>query len=304
MPSSKTAQSQYLLARHIIAHVIEQKFGRGHHLVETGLAERFGVSRTLIRAALKRLAKESIVEPHRNQGYFLLRPWDKIDGRVIVIPPSIKDDLYRLIVRDRIGGRIPERTTQVALSERYGADRGVLLRVLETMADEGIVAKNKGHGWTFLPTISTETALRNSYDFRQVLEPSGILLPTFRPDVKALDRLRAAHSALLARTDAASGPHLFDLDTEFHETIASFTGNAFFVQAIQQQNRLRRLIEYRGYANRRRVRSWLREHLAIIDVLKAGKVGRASQLMTRHLEMAHRATSLPSKRRGTASRKS
>ena len=301
MPSSKTAQSQYLLARHIIAHVFEQKFARGHHLVETGLAERFGVSRTLIRAALKRLAKESIVEPRRNQD-ISCSPWDRIDGRHL-IPPSIKDDLYRRIVRDRIGGR-SRSARRVALSERYGADRGVLLRVLETMADEGIVAKNKGHGWTFLPTISTETALRNSYDFRRVLEPSGILLPTFRPDVKALERLRAAHLALLARTDAASGPHLFDLDTEFHETIASFTGNAFFVQAIQQQNRLRRLIEYRGYTNRRRVRSWLREHLAIIDALKAGKVGRASQLMTRHLEMAHRATSLPSRRRVTASRRS
>ena len=40
--------------------------------------------------------------------------------------------------------------------------------------------KNKGHGWTFLPTINDETSLRNSYDFRRVLEPSGILLTTFR----------------------------------------------------------------------------------------------------------------------------
>ena len=57
---------------------------------------------------------------------------------------------------------------------------------------------------------------------------------------------------------------------------------------MQQQNRLRRLMEYRGYGNRRRVRVWLREHLAILDALAAGKCGRAAQLMDRHLERAHR----------------
>jgi DNA-binding GntR family transcriptional regulator len=289
MQQSKKVQGQYLLARQIVAYVFEQKLDRGHHLVETGLAHRFAVSRTLIRAALKRLANESIVEPRRNQGFFLLKAWDQLDGRVITLPPTVEDGLYRRIIRDRISGRIPERITQVALLQRYDADRGALMRVLETMSDEGIVRKNKGHGWTFLPTISNEVSLRNSYDFRRMLEPNGILLNTFRIDQIALDRIRAAHITLLARANIASGPHLFDLDAEFHETIASFTQNSFFIQAVQQQNRLRRLLEYRGYENRRRVRTWVKEHLAIIDALKANKIGLASQSMTSHLDKALRA---------------
>lgn len=288
MRQSKEAQGQFLLARQIVAYVFEQKLDQGHHLVETALADRFGVSRTLIRASLKRLADERIVEPRRNQGFFLLKSWDQLDGRVITVPPSVEDALYRRVVRDRISGKIPERITQVALIERYGADRSAMLRVLQTMADEGIVAKNKGHGWTFLPTINTEASVLNSYDFRRTLEPNGILLNSFRPDATALERLRAAHVALLSRADTASGPHLFDLDTEFHETIASFTNNSFFLQAIQQQNRLRRLMEYRGYENRRRVRVWVREHLAIIDALEANRRGLASKLMHEHLDKAYR----------------
>lgn len=296
MPQTKKAQGQFLLARQIVAHVLEQKLDKGHHLVETALAERFGVSRTLIRASLKRLAKESVVEPRRNQGFFLRKGWDRLDGGVIAIPPSIEDSLYRRIVRDRIAGKIPERITQVALIERYGSDRVAILRVLETMSDEGIITKNKGHGWTFLPTISTEASVRNSYDFRCMLEPSGMLLESFRVDPIALERLRAAHLALLSRADTASGPHLFDLDAEFHETIASFTRNSFFIQAVQQQNRLRRLMEYRGYENRRRVRVWVGEHLAVVDALEANKRGLASQLMTEHLDRAYRnAASIPPK---------
>jgi DNA-binding GntR family transcriptional regulator len=47
MSKTKKAQGQFLLARQIVAHVFERKLDRGHHLVETALAERFGVSRTL-----------------------------------------------------------------------------------------------------------------------------------------------------------------------------------------------------------------------------------------------------------------
>lgn len=304
MRQSKEAQGQFLLARQIVAYVFEQKLDRGHHMVETALAQRFGVSRTLIRASLNRLADEKIVEPRRNQGFFLLKAWDQLDGRMIAVPPSVEEGLYRRIVRDRISGRIPERVTQIALAARYGADRAALLRVLQTMADEGIVTKNKGHGWTFLPTINTETSILNSYDFRRTLEPNGILLTSFRADPAALERMRAGHLALLARAETASGTHLFDLDTEFHETIASFTRNSFFIQAIQQQNRLRRLMEYRGYENRRRIRVWVREHLAIIEALEAGKLGRASQLMTEHLDKAYRnAASLSMSKPGKAGRR-
>jgi DNA-binding GntR family transcriptional regulator len=42
-------------------------------------------------------------------------------------------------------------------------------------------------------------------------------------------------------------------------------------------------MEYRGYENRRRVRVWVKEHLAIIEALAANKYGRASQLMHEHL---------------------
>jgi DNA-binding GntR family transcriptional regulator len=288
MSRPQKAQSQLLLARQIVAYVLEHKFEKGHHLVETTLATRSGVSRTLVRASLKHLEKEGMVEPRRNQGFFLLRRWDELNVGAISVPPSAADALYRRIVRDRMSAKIPEKITQVALMERYSADRGALLRALETMADEGIVTKNKGHGWTFLPTINTENSVRNSYDFRRILEPSGILLPSFRVDPVALERLRVTHLAVQADSNTTSGSHLFDLDAEFHETVASFTGNSFYFQAIQQQNRLRRLLEYRGYANWPRVRDWVREHLTIIDVLAAKKFSRASQLMTEHLNKAHR----------------
>jgi DNA-binding GntR family transcriptional regulator len=288
MQYRRRAQGQYVLARQILAYVRDGRLEREHHLVEITLADRFGVSRTLVRAALKRLEEEKIVRGRHNQGFFLLKAWDKLEGKTIRVPPTKEDDFYRRLVRDRINGKIPESIIQVTLMRRYGVDRGALLHVLARMAEEGIVSKNKGHGWSFLPTFNTEVSLRSSFDLRRTLEPNGILLPTFRTDAVALERLREAHMSALSRADTVSALSLFELDAEFHETIASFTHNGFFLQAVQQHNRLRRLLEFRGYQNRRRVHTWLHEHLSIIDALRANRVGAASRFMGEHLEKAYR----------------
>ena len=79
---------------------------------------------------------------------------------------------------------------------------------------------------------------------------------------------------------------IYQVDVDFHEMIASFANNAFFLQAIQNQNRLRRLMEFRGYSNRRRIADWCHEHLAIIDALERGQVDRAAELMRTHLDAA------------------
>lgn len=302
MRPRRKAQSQYLLARQILELVRENRTGRERHLVETALAERLGVSRTLVRAALKLLAGQKIVEPRPNQGFFLIKAWNELDGASIEIPPTLEDDLYRALVCDRLDGNLPPRITQVALIERYRVDRSVLLRVLARMSDEGIVAKNKGHGWTFLPAIDTSVALQSSYDFRLVLEPAGVRLSTFRVDQATLDRMRAGHLAILDRSETESGRGLYEIDAEFHEMLASFTRNSFFVQSIQQQNRQRRLLEYQGYSNRRRVRDWVKEHLAVIDALRADKIELAAERLALHLRQAHRAASLQ-RRSSPAARK-
>ena len=292
-------QSRFVLANQILDQIRSLQLGQGRHLVESTLAERLGVSRTLARAALKLLAERGIVASRRNQGFFLVRAWDQLDGEMVEVPQTLDDTLYRRLVHERLLGQLPERITQIALMERFEVDRGVLLRVLSRMADEGIIARNRGHGWTFLPTIDSDLALSSSYDFRRVLEPAGLMLPSFRADAGVLERCRQAHVALLRHLETASDERLYEIDQRFHETLAMLTGNSFWQQSIQQQNRLRRMLEYSSYADRGRVRDWLREHLAIIKALLAGRREQAAELLAAHLDRAFRAT----QRRATAARK-
>jgi Bacterial regulatory proteins, gntR family len=79
------------------------------------------------------------------------------------------------------------------IARRYNVDRVALARTLSRLAEDGLIACNQGHGWTFLPTLDSLVSLRASYEFRLTLEPSGFLLSTFKLDPVTIERMRLQH---------------------------------------------------------------------------------------------------------------
>jgi DNA-binding GntR family transcriptional regulator len=283
-----TQQSRFRLANQILDVIREARLEPGHHLREQQLADLMGVSRTPIRSALDLLADRGIVETRKNHGFFLRKPFESLHRIEIEVPSTIDEELYTRLVRDRLAHRIPNSITQSEIARRYDVDRAALARTLSRLAEDGLIARRQGHGWTFLPTLDSLVSLRGSYEFRMTLEPSGFLLPSFKPDPTAIERMRLQHLYLASHPDivSISSTQLFETDAAFHEMCADFCGNAFFAQAIQYQNRLRRLLEFGSYFDSRRVREWCREHLAIIEAIAEGNASLASTRMRAHLEQA------------------
>ncbi|MDO9405667.1 MAG: GntR family transcriptional regulator [Polaromonas sp.] len=297
-------QSSRRLANQILNLLRDAHFEVGHHLREQQLADTLGVSRTPIRAALQVLSDEGIVEVRKHLGFFLAKPHGELPVVDFDITSSAGEALYERLVNDRIAGVIPNSLTQTEITKRYDVDRVTLLRTLARLAEDGLIERNKGQGWTFLPTLDSDSALRNGYNFRLMVEPATFTLPTFKPDRATLERSRMQHLFLIAHPDIASvsSTQLFETDATFHEMFAEFSGNLFVLQAIQQQNRLRKLMEFAGYANRRRVRDWCGEHLAIIDTVAAGQYAKAGEMMREHLTHADDAADRPGKAKSTRPR--
>src|SRR6266700_5890240 len=281
-------QSSFHLANQLLDVIRDARLEPGHHLREQQLADLIGVSRTPIRSALNLLAKRGIVATRKNHGSFLRQPFDSLHRIEIEAPSSADEKLYQRLVRDRLENVVPNSMTQSEIARRYGVDRVALTRTLSRLAEDGLIAKNKGHGWTFLPTFDSLVSLKGSYEFRLTLEPACFKLPTFKPDLAAIERMRLQHLYLISHPDIASvsSAQLFETDAAFHEMCAEFCGNAFFAQAVQYQNRLRRLLEFVSYFDGRRVREWCREHLAIIEAVAADNLTEASTRMRAHLEQA------------------
>lgn len=288
MQSASSASSRRL-ARQILDIIYEARFDPGHHLREQQLADALGVSRTPVRAGLQELTRLGIVENRPRQGFFLLQRADDVSPLSIAPPQSNDQTLYEQLVRDRIAGELAESFTQTEVAQRYEADRGVLTRTLLRLAEDGLLARNAGHGWRFLPTLSSDVALRNGYGFRLMIEPGALLSPFFRPDRQALKRMRAQHLYLISHPDITQvpGQHIFETDAAFHEMLAEASGNVFVLQAVQQQNRLRRLLEFGSYQNKRRVQEWCEEHVAILDAVRDNRLENAAELMRQHLQSAY-----------------
>ena len=284
-PARPTALQVDLARR--LAHAIHTgRFQAGDHLSEEPLAEEFSVSRTPVRGALRLLAEQGLIVYRPNSGYRVQALPEGAEPPAIQSPEPTQDELYRKLIDDRAARLLPKTFTERDLSERYGAARSVLTKTLVQLSGDGLIEKRKGHGWQFAPTL-TGAALAESYRFRMTVECAGLLEPTFQADADALAVMRRAHEALLhSPNDQISAQDFFTLNASFHEMLARFSGNRYILQAVQQQNQLRRLEEHAHFHRHSRYAKSTQDHLEIIAAIEAGDREWASQLMRQHLKTA------------------
>jgi len=287
-PSSRTTGISPLnvdLARRLSQQIVAGERAPGQHLSELALAAQFQVSRTPIRKALQLMAEHRFVEFRAQEGAFVsLTP----PAKVPAFSESLtSDELYRQMLTDFEQKTLGETWTEKDVLERYGASRSVLTKALVHLASDGLIEKRKGHGWQFLPSLNEAEAMTESYRFRLILECSAIREPGFRIDEARLERVRLAHQRLVDHADAPpSAAEFFALNCDFHEMIASFSGNRFILQSIQQQNQLRRVDEHAAYMRGPWHVVSCTEHLSIIEALQKGDLEWAAALMQRHLSQA------------------
>jgi DNA-binding GntR family transcriptional regulator len=258
----------------------------GERVRELALAKTFGVSRTPVRAALEALEKLGYVQLTPNRGFVLRR---KVNGNRTPASRALRssfDELRSQLLRDHARGAIPVEFSERELMPRYDVSRGALRRVLMQLADDGLVRRQRGHGWRFAEAFGSPEAVQESYRFRMVVECAGLREPTFAARPDDLERLSKAHHDLLQRAGQISSQTWVDTNQDFHETLAAWSGNRYILEAVRRQNALRRFREYSRFPRLipdRIVRS-SREHLAILEAIGAGDVGKAARLLLAHLD--------------------
>lgn len=267
------------LSASILAYLREESPPVGSQLTERGLAERLGVSRTPVRKALHRLHRDGVIDRTESGRYAVRRTGASIDPT-----PFAEDPAYLRIAEDVLAGALPERVTRNELQRRYDLARTRADQLLGRMSAEGWIAPLPGYGWVFLPVLTSLKSYQDSYRFRLLIEPAGILEPTFELDRDAITRRRDEQRHLVETGLATVSPsRLYELNTRFHETIAECVHNEFYLDSLTRLNRLRRLIEYRQALVPERAVLRCREHVELADLLLAGERERASEFLREHL---------------------
>lgn len=289
---SRPSLLQEETAARIVSFLREEQFVVGQHVVADDLCKRFGLSRTPIHGALILLEARGLVENRPHRGFVLSRP---LDAQVEVGPVAARDDedarLFVAIADARIAGQLPDQCTQLELVRRFGVHVGVVVRVLRELAKLGLAERKAGNGWRFLASIDSARAEVESYQFRMTLEPAILLQPGFALDAEWAKQVRDHHESFLHRPwKGTLAVEFYEMNAEFHEGLARASGNRHMLGAIQQQNQLRRFLNYQWQYPVERVRESVLQHLAILTALESNDQDLAAVLMRRHLASAPRAS--------------
>lgn len=291
-PAGRSAL-QTELVRQILEGIARDGAAIGAPVRELPLAQRFGVSRTPIRAALRILEGMGYLAFDAGRGFTLAR---RIDPDAALgqdaLPRSAIDELHQAIMADRARGLLPADVSEASLMPRYGASRGMVRRVLMQLSDAGLARRQRGHGWRFTEALDSPEAVAESYRFRIIVECAALGEPGYAADPPALAQLREQHLIILRDVEKVDPNRWFQANNDFHEAVALWSRNRFLIEAVQRQNALRRFGEHYVFhrLTPRRIIQSSREHLAILEAIEKGDNAWAASLLERHLALAARAT--------------
>lgn len=265
----------------------------GRHMVETQLAERFGVSRAPVRLALARLSQEGLLKRAPARGYTVRSdlPAAEASNEGEADPMRGDRDIgarhaWETIhseVEDAITARIAFGSWQVpetALARTFGVSRTVARDVLARLQGRGLVQMDGGR-WV-APGLSP-LRVDELYRLRALLEPAalreiGSSLPQGLVETSILRLEEAAEGR-------ADGATLDGLEQDLHVDLLSYCANGTLLEAIRQPQSLliaHRFL-YRATAELFETEPFIEEHLGILHALARCEVDVATALLHDHL---------------------
>jgi DNA-binding GntR family transcriptional regulator len=285
--TSELTNSQQKALREIVSYVRREKLPPGTHLPEWTLAKRIGTSRSPVRVALDRLVDIGVMRYDKNRGYSVHAVIDDLPSEIVDGMNAADDPLYLRLADARFRGEVPDSVTEADLTRLLEASRADVRKVLVRAQSEGWVEKEAGYGWRFLPMIDSLDAYDDMYSLRLAIEPAGILSPKFRPNLEQLQALRNEQQSILdGGYQTITATERYESNARLHEAIAEWSGNRFALQTLRRLDQMRRLAEYRQAKQQLPRQALAREHLAILDAIRAGDALSAASLMKQHIDGA------------------
>jgi DNA-binding GntR family transcriptional regulator len=276
------------VSRYILDQALAGGYENGRHMTESDLAGRLGISRTPVRAALRFLHERELLAHVPNRGYTLVADREALGQARREMPEDEEKTLYYRVLRDRLAGKLPTRVNELELAQTYGVPRPLLRNVMTTLLQDGVLRGRHYQRWEFTETLDSVESERESYRFRLTVECAALREPGVKVEHERLLACREQQRTLLTHASRHSWMEFFEANAQFHELLASASGNRFILDAVKQQNRLRRISDLSDYplVNIDLLRKSCREHLQILDAVEENKLEVAAKHMHAHLSRA------------------
>jgi len=182
---------QKKVVREITTLVRRENMSAGDHLPEIWLAESIGTSRSPIQTALRFLSSQKLLNQDQNRGFFLAKDAKDWIGLASAFNEEPDDPLYLQIAESRQKGKLESEVSEAKLMRMFAVSRGAVRKTLARISEEGWAEPHVSQGWRFQELIDNPEAYDESYLFRKMIEPSGIMSDSFHVDIDELNQLRS-----------------------------------------------------------------------------------------------------------------
>ncbi|MEP9376762.1 GntR family transcriptional regulator [Aquabacter sp. CN5-332] len=282
----------------LAARIAEGVLAPGTRLLESHIAEQFGISRAPARQALERLAEQRLVERGEGHGYIIAANARAIaraaaaEGAPEVTHLSAEpswERIYKEVEQEIVArtGFCSWRVVENHLAAFYGVSRTVARDVVARLQQRGIVKKDGRLRW-YAPAL-TPGYVGELYEMRALLEPVALLSAAEHLPEGTVERLKANLETALSRADTLDGPALSALETELHIALLGHCGNRTLMEAVTyyQSMLVAHTFLYRWAPRFYATEPFLEEHLAVAELLEAGHVPQAGEALRVHLRNSH-----------------
>ncbi len=270
----------------------------GARLLESRIADEFGISRAPARQALAALEAQGLVARSEGHGYVVIG--SAAGPRAVSSPPPVQPvRLTPTASWERIYAEVEAgivartafatwRLVEADLAKYYGVSRTVARDVIARLQQRGIVKKDDKSRW-YAPAL-TPHYVAELYELRWVLEPVALVnaIPSVPPDV--VPRMRRHLEEAIARAESLDGAALDDLEAEMHIELLSHCGNRTLMEALglYQSLLIAHSFLYNWAPRLYPTEPFLPEHMRIIERLESGHVQEAAKALEEHLRASLR----------------
>lgn len=287
-----------MIRRSLAQQIVGGDLPTGLVLLEGPIADAFQVSRAPVKAALRLLHKDGVIQRFEGRGYMIpgrsepLRLSIRQAGLRALsdsmpeLPPRAGWERIYTEAEGAIGGAIAFgrfRILEAHMATHFRVGRTIIRDVLSRMHERGLITKDARTHWIAGPL--TAAALREYYEIRRILEPAALLMAAPRLDADELREMRGRVAAAMERDHVLLPDIMRAIDEDLHIRCVQRNGNARLSEVIQDSHLV--LLANHTFLHHLGVPEEvpeLAEHRVIYDLLLQGNPSAAAAALCAHLD--------------------
>jgi DNA-binding GntR family transcriptional regulator len=272
------------------ARIAEGALPAGALLLESHLAQQFGISRAPARQALARLERLGLVRRAEGHGYRVRGRPTRAAGPAPLEPVRLEPAASWQRFYPEVERAIVARTAfaswrviETELARHYGVSRTVAREMIARLHQRGVIRRDARSRW-LAPALTPEH-VGELYELRWLLEP--VALRKAMPSVPAgfVATMRRRLEDAVARAETLDGRALDELEADLHVRLLGHCQSRALMDSLRlyQSLLVAHSFLYDWVPRLYPSEPFLPEHLGVVAALEAGDIDAAAEALEHHL---------------------